>query len=240
MSLLAHIEAVADPRSRRGIRHPVASLLKAVLLGLLAGQTCPEHIAAYIAQNWDEVNEPLGFRHWHAPDGETFRRILCQTDRTALSRAFENWVSEILADRTFDVAVDGKACRGVASGDKPAGKALQILNVFVHDIQVVLTQWVLPDKQGEPTVLRENLSALVQKHPHLRLFTGDAAFSGRNLCEDIRQLRKDYLVRIKGNQPDVEEALALWFEERAKTQPRPDARTTEKKRPDPDARIISV
>lgn len=52
---------------------------------------------------------------------------------------------------------------------KPAEKSLQLLNVFAHDIQVVLTQWPLPDKKGEPTVLKDNLAALVSKYPGLRL-----------------------------------------------------------------------
>ena len=127
------------------------------------------------------------------------------------------------------MALDGKACRGVIEEGKPLCKALQMLNVFVHDIQVVLAQWSLPDKKGESTVAQKNIGELIEKYPGIGLFTGDAGLSGRNLCETIIRYEKDYLVRIKGNQPQLKEALVFWFEERLKANPKPDAKTVEKK-----------
>lgn len=229
MNLLEHVETVSDPRKRRGVRHPIGPILKTVLLGIIAGMTCIEHIAGYIKENWEELGEELGFTHWHPPDGETFRLVLSKLDSQALSRAFENWMSELLKDRKFDVALDGKACRGVVEEGKPLGKALQMLNVFVHDIQVVLTQWPLADKKGESTVAKAHIEELIKKYPGIGLFTGDAGLSGRNLCETIIRYEKDYLVRIKGNQPELKEALVFWFEERLKQNPKPDAKTVEKK-----------
>jgi len=229
MGLLEQVDKVKDFRDARGIRHPISAIIKSVILGFLAGLTCIEHIAKYISEVWEEVAEELGFTHWHPPDGDTYRRILSGIESSVLTGVFEDWISERLKEKTFDVAVDGKACRGVVAEGKPAGKGLQLLNVFAHDIQVVLTQWPLPNKKGEPTVLKDNLAALVSKYPGLRLLTMDAAFSGRNLCQAIMDLHKDYLIRIKGNQPDIQEALGLWFDERLKSHGKPDAKTLEKK-----------
>lgn len=229
MNLLEHVDRVKDFRDARGVRHPISSIIKSVILGLLAGLTCIEHIATYITEVWDDVADELGFRHWHPPDGDTYRRILKGIDSQVLTVVFEGWISELLKDKTFDVAVDGKACRGVVAEGKPAGKGLQLLNVFAHDIQVVLTQWPLVDKKGEPTILKDNLSALVAKYPGLRLLTMDAAFSGRNLCQVIIDLHKDYLIRIKGNQPDIKDTLVLWFKERVEKHMEPDAQTVEKR-----------
>jgi len=229
MKLLESLESVVDPRFPKGVRHPVSAILKATTLGLLAGFTCIEHIAKYIAEKWDEISDELGFTHHHAPDADTYRRVLNQLNTNILSQAFEGWMSEFLEEKTFDVAVDGKACRGIKTGDDSRG-TLMLLNVFAHDIQVVLSQWPLGKKQGEPTVLKEHLKDMVEKYPGIRLLTGDACFSGRNLCQAITDLHKDYLVRIKGNQPDIEEALSFWFSEQLKKQTPPDAQETEKKR----------
>ena len=118
-------------------------------------------------------------------------------DSTALSQVFENWLSEALQNRTFNVSIDGKSCRGVVQEGKPKGKALHLLNVFAHDIQVALAQYPLEEKEGESTVARANLEALIQKYPGIVLFTLDAGLSGRNLCETIVQFGKDYLALPK-------------------------------------------
>jgi hypothetical protein len=147
MNLLDYVDEVLGPRDGRGVRHPVGSLLKVVLLALLS------RIGVYAAENWEEFSEELGFQHWHPPDGETFRLLLNRIDSTLLTQVFENWMSDLLKDKSFDIALDGKACRGVVNEDKPAGKGVQILNVFAHDLQVVLTQWPLENKKGESTVI---------------------------------------------------------------------------------------
>jgi hypothetical protein len=233
MQLLESVEQIPDPRNPKGVRHGITPLLKATLIGLLAGMTCIEHIAQYIQEQWEQLADFLGFTHYHPPHAETYRFVLNRIDCQTLSHAFEKWISEWLKDRTFDIAVDGKACCGIQTGEDPRD-VLMVLNGFVHDLQVVISQWRIPDKKGEPTVLKEQLAELVEKYPGIRLLTGDAYFSGRNLCEAITQLHKDYLVRIKGNQKDIEEALSFWFDQHLKPKPnkapvKPDASHQEKK-----------
>lgn len=241
MNLLDYVEQVADPRNGHGVRHPVGALLKMTLLALISGITCVEHIGVYAAENWEVLADELGFTHWHPPDGETFRLLLNRLDSGLLSEVFENWMSDWLKDKTFDAALDGKACRGVVAEGKPAGgKGVQLLNVFAHDLQVVLAQWPLANKKGETTVAQENMAHLIQKYPGLRLLTGDAGLSGRNLCETIVNYRKDYLIRIKGNQEGVEDALLFWFEGCLKANGKADAQTIEKKRADHYSGIVSL
>ena len=62
----------------------------------------------------------------------------------------------------------------------------------------------------------------------LRLLTMDALYAERDLCQAIVSYGRDYLVRIKGNQPEVLAALADGFavEELGE----PEAETVEKKR----------
>lgn len=230
MNLLDYVDQVVDPRDAHGVRHPVGAMLKVVLLALISGIKHVEHIGVYAAEYWDEIAEELGFNHWHPPDGETFRLLLNRLDSRLLSQVFENWMSNLLKNKEFDVAIDGKACRGVIAEGKPAGKGVQLLNAFAHDLQVVLAQWALESKKGEATIFTANLKALIEKYPSIRLFTGDAGFSGKNLCQAIVNYRKDYLIRIKGNQETVEESILFWFEDRLKQNAKPDAKTVEKKR----------
>ena len=57
-------------------------------------------------------------------------------------------------------------------------------------------------------MLLEQLAQLFQGYPGLRLLTMDALYAERDLCQAIVGHGRDYLVRIKGNQPEALAALA--------------------------------
>ena len=59
--------------------------------------------------------------------------------------------------------------------------------------------------------MKEQLGQLFENYPGLRLLTMDALYADRDLCQAIVSHGRDYLVRIKGNQPEVLEALADGF-----------------------------
>ena len=56
----------------------------------------------------------------------------------------------------------------------------------------------------------------------------DALYAERDLCQTIVSYGRDYMVRIKGNRPDVLAALAEGFADQELGQP--EAETLEKKR----------
>ena len=60
-------------------------------------------------------------------------------------------------------------------------------------------------------MLRERLGPLFERYPGLRLLTMDALYAERDLCQAIASRGRDYLVRIKGNQPEALAALADGF-----------------------------
>ena len=62
-----------------------------------------------------------------------------------------------------------------------------------------------------PGVLREKLGRLFEGYPGLRLLTMDALYAERDLCQAIVSYGRDYVARIKGNQPEVLAALADRF-----------------------------
>ena len=108
------------------------------------------------------------------------------------------------------------------------GKPLVMVNVLAHDLRLGLAHWPPSEKRYEPGVLREQLGRLFEDYPGLRLLTMDALYAERDLCRAIVSHGRDYLVRIKGNQPEALAALADGFavEELGE----PEAETLEKKR----------
>ena len=71
---------------------------------------------------------------------------------------------------------------------------------------------------------------MFERYPGLRLLTMDALYAERDLCQAIAGHGRDYLVRIKGNESGVLEALTDGFAGEESGEPQ--AETLEKKRGD--------
>ena len=101
-----------------------------------------------------------------------------------------------------------------------------MVNVLAHNLRLCLAQWPASEKRCEPRVLREQLAQLFERYPGLRLLTMDALYAERDLCQGIVSHGRDYLVRIKGNQPEALAALADGFAQEELEEP--EAETLEK------------
>jgi hypothetical protein len=208
LSSLAHVfSQVADPRSKQGLRHPLASILALVFLGLLARIREMAVLQRWAGKKWEQIRDPLGFdSEYKEPlHATTISRTLSRCSVEEFSQAFYAWLREVVLPAVpLTVAVDGKtSCQGYDTDGEP----VQLLTVFVHRFKLVLAQWsVRGDKTNEPGALRLHLEELLTDYPLLRLFTGDAIFTQRPLAEALLELNCDYLLQIKDNQPDIRDA----------------------------------
>jgi hypothetical protein len=228
-SLLSCLSRVTDPRQKRGIRHPFTSILGLTLAGFVSRIVGFAPLQRWAKAHWHWLRTPLGFRRQKPPHATTISRALAQFSVAELNTAFLDWVQAILAqdeDRLMLVAaVDGKTSKQ-ALNDK--GDPLQMLNVFAQDVRICLGQWALNgDKKTEPEVLKAHLHELFERYPTLRLLTGDALYSQRNLAEMIVAAEHDYLFQLHNNQPDTLEAAKTCFASACDEQA--DAHTCEKK-----------
>jgi len=128
-----------------------------------------------------------------------------------LQEAFQQWVGELIRNKTFMASVDGKAMRNVKGEN---GLALMLVNVFAHDLKLAIAEYGIKAEEGEPTVLREALAQLFKHYPGLKILVGDAAFSERELNEAIISLGRDYIAQIKENQPKMKKLLEEWFQDK--------------------------
>ena len=224
-SLFKCLEQISDPRMARGVRHPFQAILRLTLLGLVCGQTTMAHIALFARMNWPALKEPLGFLRDHPPHATTISRTLAGVSNEQLQGALIGWVANVAAERELNASVDGKWAK---QSEDSHGNPLVMVNVLAHDLKLCLAQWPAVEKRYEPGVLREQLGQLFENYPGLRLLTMDALYAERDLCQAIVSHGRDYLVRIKGNQPEVLAALADGFAVAELGEP--EAETLEKKR----------
>ena len=209
-SLFKCLEQVADPRKARGVRHPFQAILRLTLLGLVCPQTTMAHIALFARMHWPALKEPLGFLRDHPPHATTISRTLAGVPYEQLPGALSGWVSQVVAEQELSASVDGKWAKQSWDAN---GNPLMMVNVLAHDLKLCLAQWPGWEKRYEPGVLREQLGQLFESYPGLQLLTMDAPNAERDLCQAIVRHGRDYLVRIKGNQPTVLAALADGFPE---------------------------
>jgi len=210
---------VGDPRKARGVRHPYASILALVFLGLLARITEMAVVVRWATAHWEELKGPLGFTRDKPPCDTTISRALAKLSLEELRQAFSTWLRTMLADEEgpWTAAIDGKTCRQGLDAD---GSPVQMLNVFLHQAKVTLDQWSIGgDKTNEPGSLKNHLAELLAAYPALRLLTGDAIYAQRPLLELLRAEGCDYLFQIKDNQPDVLDALKTCFAQASSSRP---------------------
>lgn len=225
-SLLDALGRVADPRKRRGVRHPFTSLLALTFLGLMCRQTELAPLQRWAQDSWDRLRGPLGFTRPKPPHATTLSRALARFSLARFQDAFAQWLRSVVADGDGQVvAVDGKTSK---QGHDAQGDPIHLLNIFAQRIKLCLAQHpVTAGKATEPEVLKAHLAGLLEQFPFLRLLTADALFTQRPLARLILEADRDFLFVLKDNQPDVLDAVRLRFAAAAATAP--DAKAVEKR-----------
>ena len=223
-SLLAAFGRLTDPRHRRGVRHPFGGLLALTSLGLLCRQADFAAIARWAKAHWAELAGPLGFTRRYAPHATTPSRAAASYCVEEFRVALAGWLAGMLADAELVAAVDGKTSKQARDAD---GRPRHALNVFAHEVKLCLADWPVGDgKATEPEVLKAHLDELLASYPGLRILTGDALFCQRPLARAIIEAGRDYVLAVKDNQPELDEAARTAF---AAATPGPAAATTREK-----------
>jgi hypothetical protein len=216
---------IPDPRDPRGIRHPSQGILALVFLGLLARIREMAVLQRWAETHWHLLQEPLGFERDEPPHATTISRVTAACELGKFAAAFLAWVKTVVPNEPLTAAVDAKtSCQGIGEDGQP----VQLLTVLVHKMKLVLGQWsVHGEKTNEPNVLKNHLAELTADFPLLKLITGDAIYAQRPLAEALLDENCDYLVQIKGNQKDVQDALVNCLG--SAHERKPAAQTAEKK-----------
>ena len=185
----AGLATLTEFRTARGQRYPASAVVKLVVVGLLCGQLNVTAIAQFGKANTRLLWRGLGFRRELLPTRWTISRVLEGTSVEQLSALFMTWMSGLVtrlqagdSARPLTFSVDGKS----AKGSKGWGaRELMMLNVFAHELELVVASWTIADKSGESPELRRRLAPLCEAFPGLSVLVGDALYANRPLAEAI-------------------------------------------------------
>ena len=198
------LEGVTDPRDRRGVRHPLVSVLCLAVTGILAGCRSLTAIWEHAADLEPADLGALGLEEGRAlPSESTIRRVLQDLDPAGLDARLTSWFftrTGAIAGRRV-IAVDGKTMRGARTGSNPAPHLLAALDQAAG---TALTQRRVADKSNEIPALPELLAPLDLDGA---VVTADAMHTQTGTAQWIISRGAHYVLTVKNNQPGLKRAL---------------------------------
>jgi predicted transposase YbfD/YdcC len=208
VSILAHFADLEDPRVLRTRHHRLIDIIVIAICGVICG-----------AESWTEIEKyGKNKRAWlqtflELPNGipshDTFGRVFAQLQPGKFHDCFVRWITslhEVTAGRL--VPIDGKTLRH--SFDKATGKGpLHLVSAWAASNHLVLGQVAVSEKSNEITAIPELLKLL---DLHGAIVTIDAMGCQKAIAKEIVAGGADYVLAVKGNQENLEQAVHALFE----------------------------
>lgn len=207
-SLYAQFQGLKDKRKPRGIRYPLVVILVMMVMAKLCGEDTPSGIAEWVKYRGEQFRELLKLKRNSMPHHSTYRRIEAEVvDPEELERMVANG----LAGRKFFgkqvlVSIDGKVLRGTLD---EAQNGTYLLAAYLPKEGLVLMEVALENKGSEIPGAAKLLKLVDLRE---KVVMGDAMHTQRAISIQIVEAGGDYIWFAKGNQPQLQEDIRLWFE----------------------------
>lgn len=200
--LLDALAQVPDPRRRRGIRHPVRTILALAVCAALAGARSFQGMAEWAAELSPDLLRRLGSRRRTAPSEKCFRLTLQRLDPARFDAVISAWLLRHHLMAGHALALDGKTLRGSAS---PTTPARHLLSAVLPDLGLVVAQQAVPTDTNEIPCVQPLLDPLPLGGT---VVTADALHTHADTARYlVEQKQADYVFTVKDNQPTLKEDI---------------------------------
>lgn len=205
---------VPDFRQASGKRYPLSAILALACAAMLCGYRSYSAIAEW-GRNYGQVLvKALGFANGKTPGASTFHWIFRHLDCVQFESKLTQWAEQVLAssaspaEQAEGIAIDGKTLRG---SQKQGATGAHLLSAFSHRLGITLAQQAVADKSNELFQIEDVLESLVLTG---RIVTMDALHTQRYVAQTTLDGDGDYVMLVKGNQPEMLADIELLFQER--------------------------
>lgn len=235
-ALLHHsLRLIPDPRDQRRPKHALPDLLFISLCSLLTGGDSFQDMADFASDEAAWLRTVIPFQGG-PPSHDTFTRVFALLDTHAFEGAVRHWMRQLLpfpaapdgsgpaAPPLRQVACDGKKLRGSRRGQPGALQMAATVNLWSIEEGLCLAQRRIPEASGEGPQCE-----LLLRHLQLKnvILSGDAAYCQHSLASYVNAQGGDYVLNLKGNQPEAKAEIHPLLETLAASRP-PDLEQTEK------------
>ena len=207
-SLYARFRELGDKRKPKGLRYRLETILVVMTLAKICGEDNPSGIAEWGRHRTEMLCEALKLERKAMPHHSTYRRISAEV---ICAEELERMLSEMWsANRFFGkqvlLAIDGKVMRGTLDEEQ---KGVYLLAAYLPAEGLVLMEVEMAGKGSEIPAAPKVLKSIDLRE---KVVMGDALHTQRDVSIQIVEAGADYIWLAKGNQPQIEEDIRLWFE----------------------------
>ncbi len=199
--------SVEDPRVTGRCWYPLSELLMISLLTIMCGGETYVDMSAFAKERADDFGLLQGC-NGRRPSPDTFERVMIAIKPESLNRCLLEYGQTFIESlKAKQVAIDGKKLRG--SSPKSLGnKGLYLLNAFVTDSRIMLSQSQVNDKENEITAIPGLLDQLEIEGAVVSI---DAMGTQTKIIDKIEENNAHFLLGVKGNQPSLMEGIEEAF-----------------------------
>lgn len=207
-SLYARFRELGDKRKRRGLRYRLETILVVMILAKLCGEDNPSAMAEWAKHRTEMLCEALQLERKTMPHHSTYRRIaedvICVEELEQILS--QQWSSKRFFGKQVLLAIDGKVLRGTLD---EAQNGVYLLAAYLPSEGLVLMEVEIAGKGSEIPAAPKLLKGIDLRE---KVVMGDALHTQRQVSIQIVEAGGDYIWLAKGNQPQIEEDIRLWFE----------------------------
>ena len=198
-----------DPRSENA-RHDLLEIVTIALCAVLCGaETCVD-MALFGEAKEPLLRQFLELEHG-VPSHDTFSRVFRLLEPAAFHAAFSRFMAAFAEGCQGVVAIDGKTAR--RSFDRASATSpVHLLSAWGCEQRLVLAQRRVAQEGNEITAMAALLALLDLDG---RLVTADAMHCQRATAQTILDRGGDYVLALKGNQPELLEEVRLLLDDPA-------------------------
>ena len=201
--LIEMLRTLVDPRKRRGVRHPLVTVVAISVCAALSGARSFKAVAEWAKDLNRDTLRRLGSQRWRPPSEPTVRRVLQKLDADRLDEEIGRWLLQQPGVKAQALSVDGKTLRGARDA---GGTAPHLLSAILHQEGLVIAQRAVGEKTNEIPELPRLLAPLPLAGA---VVTGDALHTQQDTARYLVEEKKaDYLFIVKDNQPTLKQDIA--------------------------------
>jgi predicted transposase YbfD/YdcC len=210
-SIIDYLKEVPDPREAQGSRDDLWQILLIIIMGIMSGYKGYRGLDRFVERHRRTLIKLLALKQGTAPSYSTLRRMMIDVDYAKLNSAFNRWAQEQPIAKGAAIAGDGKSLRNtVSNADNNQQNFISMVSLFSQQQGVVVATAIMENKkESEICVIQQLLSQLnLENH----VFTMDALHCQKKTVETIIETNNDYMIKVKKNQPKLQEAIKVQTE----------------------------
>ena len=206
-ALVERFAGLPDGRVEGRTDHDVLDIVVLALCAVMSGAEGWDDIEDWGRERESWLRKYLRLRNG-IPGHDTIRRMFEALSPDELEMRFEQWMADICpAVDGRVIAIDGKAMRGSARPERGL-RALHQVSAYAAEYGLTLGQRACEEKSNEITAIEALLPTLALDGA---VVTIDAMGCQTAIAQQITDGGGDYVLAVKDNQPQLAEALEVFF-----------------------------